>query len=278
MEGSIDIHIHPGPDPYLARLGDALELAIEAWEAGMAAVCFKSHFFPSAAYVPIIQKLINKMSREQNKKTIDVFGGVVLNYHVGGLNPAAVIAMARVGGKVVWTPNQDAAHRRKRLGNTGGIEVLDDKDNVLPAMMEILKLIAEGDLVLGLTGGQNTKERFILIDKAKEMGIKRIEVIHPNQPNSKMTIPQMKIAADKGAFIGLYCYDFSSPEFSWDEFMEAYDIVGADKIICATDAGAFYGLHPAVAMKRFINNMLMRGIPDGDVEKMVKTNPRALLY
>lgn len=278
MEDAIDVHIHPGPDPYMPRVGDALELAIEAWEAGMAAVVFKCHFFPSASYVPIVQRVIHQMAKEKNKKTMDVFGGVVLNYPVGGLNPEAVIAAARVGGKVVWTPNQDASHRRRRMGNTGGINVLDENDKVVPEMLEILKLVAEGDLILGLTGGQSTKERFILIDKAKEMGIKRMEVIHPNQPNSKMTVPQMKIAAEKGAYIGLYCYDFGYPEFSWDEFMEAYHLIGSDRIITATDQGSFCGFHPVVAMRRFITNMLVRGIPDEDVKKMVKTNPRNILY
>lgn len=278
MQGAIDVHIHPGPDPYYPRLADALEIAIDACDAGMQAVAYKSHQFPSAPYASIVQNAVNKWAEEHGKTKMDVFGGVVLNNAVGGLNPAAVIAMARIGGKVVWTPNQDARHRKKRMDKPGGIEVLDEKDRVVPEMMEILSLVAEGDLILGLTGGQSTKERFILIDAAREMGIEKIEVIHPNQPNCKMTVPQMKIAADKGAYIGLYCYDFCPPLFSWDEFLEAVKLIGPERILAGTDMGGFVGLPPIVAMRRFITGMFFRGLEESAVEKIVKTNARNLFY
>ena len=41
--GSIDIHVHAGPDPVAARRMDALELARAERDVGMRAVIFKSH-------------------------------------------------------------------------------------------------------------------------------------------------------------------------------------------------------------------------------------------
>ena len=277
MDGAVDIHIHPAPDPYQRRLGDMLELAMEACQAGMAAAVFKCHHFPTSPMVAMVQRVINQWAGEHGKQSLDVFGGVVLNYAVGGLNPEAVIASSRIGGKVVWPPNVDSRHQRKLEGLEGGIDLLDENDNPLPLMKEILSLMAEGDQVLAMSA-ISTKERFILIDEAKKMGIKRMEVVHPNQPNSKMTIAQMKIAAEKGAYIGLYCHAFDYPQFSWDEFMDAYKVVGADHIVIGTDQGNFRGFRPVAAMRHFITQMLHRGILDTDVEKMVKTNARNLLY
>ena len=37
-----------------------------------------------------------------------VYGSVVLNHSVGGLNPSAVMTCGRMGGKVVWFPTIDA--------------------------------------------------------------------------------------------------------------------------------------------------------------------------
>jgi hypothetical protein len=277
MDGAIDVHIHSGPDAYSTRVYDELEMAIQACQVGMRAVVFKCHSTPSARSAYIVQKVVNRWAEDHNKKKIDVFGGVVLNYSVGGLNPEAVIVSHRIGGKVVWLPNLDASFHRKVMGMPGGIEVLDENDHVVPPLREIFAMIAEGDMVLSLCH-QSTKERFVLIDEARKMGIKRIEVAHPNQVTNKMTVDQMKIAADKGAYISFYCTSFRPLQWSWDDLMQATKVVGCDRMIAGTDCGHFMSLSPVEAMRLFIAGMLVREVPDRDIEKMVKSNPSALLY
>lgn len=277
MDGAIDVHVHSGPDAYNTRVYDELELAIQACQIGMKAVVFKCHSTPSARSTYIVQKDVNQWAEEHNKKKIDIFGGVVLNYSVGGLNPEAVNVSYRIGGKVVWLPNLDASFHHKVMGIPGGIEVLDENDHIVPPLREIFTMIAEGDMVLSLCH-QSTKERFILIDEARKAGIKRIEVCHPNQITAKMTFDQMKIAADKGAYISFYCAGFRPLQWSWDDFMQATKVVGFNRVIASTDCGNFEFPSPADAMRLLITGMLTRGIPDEDVEKMVKINPSALLY
>ena len=277
LEGAIEFHTHSAPDAYMPTPFDDLEVAIQACQAGMRAVVFKCHSTPSARSTYFVQKAINQWAEERKKKTVDLFGGVVLNYCVGGLNPEAVNVSYRVGGRFVWLPNLDASFHRKVMGMPGGIEVLDENNNVVPPLREIFDMIAEVDMILSL-GHQSVKERFILIDEAKKAGIKRIEVIHPNQVTNKMTVEQMKIAADKGAYIGYYTSNFRPLQWSWDEFMQVYKMVGPDRIVAGTDCGIFMSPSPLEAMRLYITGMLVRDIPDKDVAKIVKTNAASLLY
>ena len=103
----------------------------------------------------------------RNKKKIEVFGGVVLNYAIGGLNPDAVLSAYRQGGKYVWLPNMDANHHRNFVGQGQGegIDLLDENDNVVPKMKEVLELMAETDMVLG-TSHTSTKERLQVVKEA----------------------------------------------------------------------------------------------------------------
>ena len=278
IHGSMDIHIHPGPDPFQARIGDQIDLAIDACWAGMKGILFKSHHVSTAATVPLVQKVINQWADEHSKSRLDVFGGTVLNYCVGGLNPEAVVVSARLGGRVIWPPNVDSSHYRKLIGMPGGIDILDANDKVVPEMREILSLIKEADLVLAMSC-LGVKDVFYLIDEAKKIGVRRMSVIHPNHISSLMTVEQMKIAADKGAWIELTCDGlYPASAFSWDVFMEAYKVVGPDRIIAASDNGIYDAFTPIGAFKHFVTGMLTRGVPDKDVEKMIKVNPAELLY
>ncbi len=277
IEGSIDVHIHGGPEAYVTRLYDELEMAIKACEAGMQAIVFKCHSSPSTRSASIVQKVVNQWADEHKKKKLEVLGGVVLNYEVGGLNPSAVAASIAMGGKMVWMPTRDASHHKRASGETGGIDVLDSNGNVTPQLKEIFSLIAESDAVLSLTH-QSTRERLTLIDEAKKSGIKRIEVGHPLQAKTRMTMEQMKIAADKGAYLGMYCLNFEPQHWSWELFMQAVKEIGCEKIIAATDSGNYQFSSPVDLLRVFITGMLDRGISDKDVETMVKTNPRNLLY
>jgi len=277
LDGAIDDHIHSEPDAYNTRVFDELELSIQACQVGMKAVVFKCHSMPSARSTNIVQRVVNKWADEHRKRRIDVFGGVVLNYNVGGLNPEAVSVSYRIGGKLVWLPNMDASFHHKVMGTSGGIDVLDENDRIVPPLREIIAMIAEGDMVLSICH-QSTKERFILIDEAKRMGVKRIEICHPNEVTAKMTVEQMKIAANKGAYISFHCTSFRPLQWSWDEFVQATKIVGCDRIIAATDCGHFASPTPVEAMRLFIVGMIMQGITEKDIEKMVKNNPSTLIY
>ncbi len=277
MEGAIDTHIHGGPDAWANRYWNDIEIAMQAAEFGMGAVVIKCRSSPSSRSAQLAQWTVDRLSAQENKKSIKVIGGVVLNYNVGGLNPEAVTTSALLGGRFVWTPNVDAAHHRKMEGKPGGIAVIDDKDRVVAALRDVFEVVAKHDLVLSLSH-HSTKERFIMIDAAREMGIKRIEIVHPCYPVNKMSVDQMKIAAQKGAFIALTTLRLAPPEFSLKEMMQIINTVGADHLVIQTDLGTWMGPPPPVAYRIFLCMLLGQGVSESDIRKMAVSNPERLIY
>src|SRR5476651_829997 len=110
LAGVIDFHAHTGPDVE-PRLVNDLQLVRLAKQAGMRAIVLKNHFMPTADRAELAMQEVGG---------IEVFGGVVLNRSVGGLNPEAITRMLQLEGnrgKVVWLPTVDAEHI---VGNAPG--------------------------------------------------------------------------------------------------------------------------------------------------------------
>ena len=99
LKGGYDLHTHSSPS--LAERGlDDFELIKEADEFGMAGVMIKNHYEPTQSRA----QLVNKYSRANAK----AFGGIVLNWPVGGINPYAVENALYNGARMVWMPTMDA--------------------------------------------------------------------------------------------------------------------------------------------------------------------------
>lgn len=280
IEGAIDMHVHAWPDPLIDTGWDQIDIGKRACEAGMKAIVFKSHTVPTAVTVPFVQKAVDKYAQNIEKKPTHMFGGVTLNYYVGGLNPAAVEVCAKLGGKVVWLPSHDSAHHHRVIGESGGIELLTEDGKVLPQLKEIFKIVAENNMILDPCHA-GTKERFKVIEEAKKAGVERIIITHPNWNVTKATIEQQKKMGKMGAYIGLFMYGavphFNNPNCDPLEMLEIIKQVGPEHIVIATDLGTVVNVHPVVGMKLFIRILLACGIEKKDIETMIKKNPFELL-
>jgi hypothetical protein len=82
MLGICEMHVHSAPSIF-ERPFDDIELAKQMREIGYRAVLIKCHHTVTAARAQLVRKMV---------PGIDIYGGVVLNYPVGGLNPLAVEA------------------------------------------------------------------------------------------------------------------------------------------------------------------------------------------
>lgn len=277
LRGAYDVHQHSGPSPHTERLFDELDLAIHGCYIGLGGIVFKEQFMPSTRSARIVQRVVDQWADEHQRNRIEVFGGVCLNYSVGGLNPDAVIASYRMGGKYVWLPNVDSNHHRLVVnqGVGQGIDLVDQQGAVVPAARQILELVGQTDMVLGI-GHQSTRERLALVREAVNLGVQRIEITHVNFPPSWLTPEQCRMFADLGAFISIYAVDDSY--FSWDDVMAVYHAVGPERMLIASDRGHITTGHPIDGLRHLIVSFMQRGVPDEHIRLMCQTNPRNLLH
>ena len=119
----------------------------------MKALVLKCHHESTVSRAYLVQRMV---------PGIRVFGGVVLNSYVGGINPAAVEAALRLGGKEVWMPTVDAGYHAQVHGGTGGYDaqqggrrqtegiwVTDADGRLKPPVKDVLALVAEHQAILG---------------------------------------------------------------------------------------------------------------------------------
>ena len=139
---------------------------------------------------------------------IEVWGGIVLNNAVGGINPAAVEWMHRMyggRGRVVWLPSFDSDKHIKTLVDKDKSGILVAPNGVVtPQMEEVLKIVARENLVLA-TGHIHAEEVVAVTKKAREMGVKNIMVTHGLTNIPGLSMAQAKEVADMGAIIEV-CY------------------------------------------------------------------------
>ena len=81
LDGVVDLHVHAGPDSRPRSVSD-LEAARGAAEAGMRAILLKNHFTMTADRASLAMDQVDGL---------EIFGGVVLNRAVGGINPEACL-------------------------------------------------------------------------------------------------------------------------------------------------------------------------------------------
>ena len=152
MRGAVDLHCHSGPS-VMARLVDHIDAVEQAAAAGMRAVLFKDHYYPTAPIVELIRKRYAHLG-------VEPLGAIVLNNALGGFNAYAVEHALKMGSKVVWMPTVSAAnhiregHNKKLLvaksemRRATALSVVNEHGDLRDEVKPILDLVAEHDAVL----------------------------------------------------------------------------------------------------------------------------------
>jgi len=275
LDGAVDMHCHAMPD-FHPRMLNELEILQDAKEYGMRAIVSKSHYCLNADRMPLINSMI---------EGIDCFGGVVLNPPVGGLNPSAVDAAIRYGGKEIWMPSfytkahleNFPAFKGVIKGPAEGISVVRDGE-LVSEMHEILDLIAQAKVILG-TSHCSEQEIGILVREALNHGVKKIIVTHPYCPVPNLSVEKQAELAELGSYLELCLYSAMpiSGRVTAEGFAKTIRTVGAKRVVLATDFGQPFHPTPAEGMRIFCNNLLAVGIEKTDIEIMIKENPAYLL-
>lgn len=272
LTGVIDLHVHCDPDT-IPRSIDAIDLARLAKDAGMRGFVLKNHYESTAALAYVVRKEV---------PGLEVYGGIVLNRSVGGLNLEAVRRMSMVKGgygKVVWMPTQDNEnHVKYARENRPFISV--SKDGVLvPEVLQIIDFIAQHQLTLA-TGHSSPADDLLLVHEARKRGVKHIIVTHPIGAPVLMTVPQMQEAANDGAFIEFTDHDLAPgkvPALTAKDYVQAIRAIGVKSCLLSSDLGQPDSpLHP-VGLISYFAALRQEGLSQSDIDQMAKTNPAEVL-
>jgi hypothetical protein len=223
---------------------------------------------------------------------IEVFGGIVLNNSVGGINPAAVEWMHRMyggRGKVVWLPTFDSDKHVKTLVNKDGSGiVVAPNGQVTPQLEEVLKIVARENLVLA-TGHVHAEEVLAVTKKARELGVRNILVTHALTNIPGLSMAQAKEVAAAGGMIEICYLQFmtgpNAPyawmrhwyEVSGKDVAAAVKELGAKSIVLSTDLGQQGMMTHPDGIENMITAVKAAGVSDADIDLMVRKNPAQLL-
>jgi hypothetical protein len=278
MLDSIDLHVHCGPDTFVERSVDALQLAQQASESGMKYVVIKSHQFCTAPLASMINKIVNKSV---------LVGSLVLNASVGGLNPEAVRVASKEGARIIWLPTTSAkadiearsrnkAHKGKVVFS--GISVINIDGNLVPEMKEILEIVKAHDLVLA-TGHISFPEIMAVANESLGQRIKTV-LTHPLTKGfvQSFSVEQAQDLVNKGAFVE-FCFNSCMPPMRTSPFeiVNLIKTLGADHCLLSTDFGQAYNPPPTEGFRMMLSQMVRFGLSETELERIVKINPDYLL-
>src|SRR3989344_3964404 len=177
IKQAIDVHVHIGPEIIPRKY--TVESLVDTERGKIAGMILKNHFYPTMPFV----------TSNTTKTNIKLYGGVVLNNAIGGLNEEAVYASALLSDKplMVWFPTINAKQfldnstyeiapewvRQKnfRARNAKGIRPVPVMRNsrITNDVKKVLQMIKKVDAVLA-TGHISWKESVVLIAAAQQIG------------------------------------------------------------------------------------------------------------
>lgn len=272
MVNGYDLHVHTAPSAFPRSL-DSCELVYEASQAGMAGVMLKSHYESTA----VRAKLINQYSNCKTK----AYGGIALNWPVGGINVYAVENALKVGAKIVWMPTRDSANSLQ-FGNMDGdfferkgIYILDQKGKLKPSVYEVMDAIKKYGASLA-TGHLSPKESILLCQEGRARGVKMI-LTHPEFPRTKVPAQIQKEMADKGVLIEKNWFNVAQGAVSIEEMAQTIRLVGSSRTYIATDRGQKGMPRPTKELHRFVDALLGQGFTDAQIKDMVCFVPKSIV-
>ena len=272
IRGAYDLHTHSTPSHFPRALDD-FSLLREADALGLAGVMLKNHYEPTAG-----RAALANLRGETGAKA---FGGIALNWPVGGINPYAVEACLRLGGRMVWMPTFDAAHFLggghfyQELFKRPGLSIFDEKDAIIPAVYAIFEIVKQHDVFLA-TGHLSAAESLALCKAGAKENVKMI-LTHPDFKRTFVPLEVQEEIAGLGALVEKAWYNVCIGDISAQAFAASIKRLGNSSVFLVTDRGQAGEESPPAALLNAITALLENGIAEADIDSLVRKIPRAIV-
>jgi hypothetical protein len=288
VAGAYDTHVHIAPD-VMERQIDDVTLAGRFAEVGLAGFVLKSHYVPTAERAEVVRGVV---------PGVDVLGAIALNGSVGGLNPVAVEIAGRQGARVVWLPTVDCANERAgratlpagavvpmwaqlqdELAAEGivapAIDVVDASGAIVPALRDVLGVIAKHDMVLA-TGHLSGPEIVATVEAAAGAGVRHIVVTHPEFTSQQLDVDTQRHLAARGALLERCFTTAYTGKVSWDLIFAHIREVGPEHSILSSDLGQPFNPPVEDGLALLADRLLGAGFNPAEVRTMAVDNSRRI--
>jgi sugar phosphate isomerase/epimerase len=278
MRGVCDMHVHTNPDLRLRAYND-FELAEAGIRVGARAIVIKSHLGFTVNRAAMANEFVRRMYGDDTGFTM--YGGVVMNKVIGGVNPEAVEKGLKLGAKVIWLPTQSAKQHLLKMGKdpADGIELVRD-GKVVPELKDVFSLIRDYDVTLG-TAHVSPEEAFVVVEAARDAGVKKIVVTHPEWWIVGMNVEdQVRMVRDYDVILErCYAQNMGGGTYK-SNLPDNLDIireVGYKNVMVDTDGGQTENPHWELALEEYMQYLSDHGVTDDELYYMTRTIPYRLL-
>lgn len=282
LDGAWDLHVHSAPDLF-PRVADDTQVVAHAARHGFAGLVMKNHFESTASRAVLAARAAPGFR---------VYGGLVLNRAVGGVNPHAVDVALRLGARIVWMPTLDAECHRRAFGFGGGfpaqssglegqapgLAIVRD-GTLLPEAREVMALVRQHGAALA-TGHVSGDEIRALVDEARGQGFRKLIVTHPYDRAPGLTLGEVQeLAAHDVRVEFVFCSITPRWAFTTAAAIAAcVRTVGASKCVLSSDGGQAHNPMPADGYRTFVEALAAAGIAADDFRVMCRDNADFLLH
>lgn len=285
LAGAGDVHVHTSPSLIPGRRSDIWTLIRACEEKKMAFVVVKWHHGDSYSAARVVNQLHEGPCR--------LYGGLVLNQPVGGLNPFAVDCAVTLKAKIVWLPTLDAAGHEKAIGQLGGfpfqpveravmpvkgLRILDAEDNLLPEVKEILAILNGTETVLA-TGHISAREIHALSGYLQQEKLKiHLLINHIDFSVPDLAIDDVEALTSDNTWFELAYFTLS--KLGHSSIQTVLNLLTRNpgaQFILASDSGQAENPISPDAMLRFIWLLLENRLSEQQIDTLLHRNTRNLL-
>lgn len=278
LQGVIDMHVHSNPD-IRHRAYDDFELMEAGIRVGARAIVIKTHQGTTVDRAFLCNRHNEIVHQGDNDFTM--FGSVTMNRQMGGINPWAVESGLKLGAKVIWLPTQSARNNMQKQNQdpSGCVEVVRDK-KVVPELYDVFGLVKDYDVVLG-TGHVSPEECFRVVEAARDAGVKKLVVTHPEWWMVGMSLEdQVRIVKDYDVILE-HC--FAQPmgggkyKSNLPMNLEAVEACGYKNVMVSTDGGQVENPNWEIALEQYMQYLADHGVGEDELRYMTHDIQAGLL-
>jgi hypothetical protein len=288
LRGAVDSHVHCAPhiNPRTATVFEAVR---DAAAAGLAGLGIMDVFANTSGLAALVM-------RELGDLGVEVFGGIILEPYVGGIDPRVVrnaLAMGYGPGTGARFVSLPCHHTRfVALSERRPADYVEACFHLAPgavipdSIKQILDLVASAGVVFN-TGHVSGAEAVRLVEEARSRGVAKILC-----PASYFSLDEAKAVASSGALIEFSFFVLSHatavgqtmidaelhrfPPVTLASVVEKIRAVGPEICVLASDSGSYVLPPPVEAFRELIVMIQSAGWDDEAIRLMTATNPTAL--